>query len=95
MRKQFVAQAQPQYYEQVQHQPQQNFDYRKFLDFGFFANTAAGFGGPHQAAPNTQTYTVQKSHVPDTVTYEKRVVTSVVPQQEVLISASRIGEITE
>lgn len=67
MRKEYITQAQPQYYEEVHSQPQPEFDYRKFLDFGFFANTASGFGGPQHVAP-VQTY-VQKSYV--------------VPQQEV------------
>lgn len=30
------------------------FDYRKFFDFGFFTNTAAGFGGPQVIAPQPQ-----------------------------------------
>lgn len=41
-----------------------NFDYRKFFDFGFFSNLAAGYGGPHAQqqvpVPATQTVYVEK-----------------------------------
>uniref|UniRef100_A0A1B0DA47 Uncharacterized protein n=1 Tax=Phlebotomus papatasi TaxID=29031 RepID=A0A1B0DA47_PHLPP len=57
---------------QVQSQaPAAGVDYRKFLDFGFFANTAAGFGGaaqapavqPVQTVQTVQTVPAQPQHV--------------------------------
>lgn len=40
----------------VQPAPQSDFDYRNFFDFGFFSNTAAGFGGSHiDSYPSQQT----------------------------------------
>lgn len=40
--------------------PQPNFDYRNFFDFGFFSNTAAGFGGSHSGG-NTGNYPSQQT----------------------------------
>lgn len=38
------------------------FDYRKYFDFGYFANAAAGFGGaqPIAPAPQPQQYILEK-----------------------------------
>jgi len=54
-------------YQQDYQQPSQqaNFDYRKFLDFGYFTNLAAGYGGtPVNYGAPAQTVVVQKSIVP-------------------------------
>ncbi|KAJ6641290.1 hypothetical protein Bhyg_06226 [Pseudolycoriella hygida] len=68
-------------------QPAAGFDYRKFFDFGFFANTAAGFGGPHlpQQPYQTQTVTVEKT-VPQQpqIVYEERVVPKVVYEKRIV-----------
>lgn len=65
----YVQQQQQPQQVYVQQEPQQAvsyqpFDYRKFLDFSFFANTAAAFGGAPsgyvQQQPQQQTLTIQK-----------------------------------
>lgn len=51
-----------------------NLDYKKFFDFGFFSNIAAGFGGPHATYTQQQQPQVvyEKSYAP--ITYEKQFV---------------------
>jgi len=64
----------------VDDQPQQSltsndFDYRKFFDFGFFTNAAANFGGaPLPAAGDAQVLNVQKQIDPNTIFLEKTVI---------------------
>lgn len=45
--------------------PTQNFDYRNFLDFGYFSNAAAHFGGAH--VPGDQQVIVEKTYIPSAV----------------------------
>lgn len=56
-------------------QPQDNFDYRNFFDFGFFSNAAASFSGaPHPATQGGRVYTYQKQISPGTAVFHKSVV---------------------
>jgi len=61
-------------------QPAAGFDYRKFFDFGFFANTAAGFGGPQPQ----QTHTVNVEKTAPQIVYEERVVPKVVYEKRIV-----------
>lgn len=55
-------------------QPQANFDYRKFLDFGFFSNAGATFAGaPHPSTQNGQVFSYEKQISPNTVILHKTV----------------------
>lgn len=68
---------------QIPHQTHSNpnLDYRKFFDFGFFSNIAAGFGGPHttysQQQQQPQQVVYEKTYTP--ITYEKRIVQKEIP----------------
>lgn len=66
-------------------QAQNNFDYTKFFDFGFFSNAAATLGGaPHPAASQGgQVYSYQKQISPHTVLLHKTVIPSHVAHQSV------------
>lgn len=56
-------------------QPQANFDYTKFFDFGFFSNAAAGLSGAaHPSTQNGQVFSYQKQITPNTVVLHKTVV---------------------
>lgn len=56
-------------------QPQDNFDYRNFFDFGFFSNAGASLSGaPHPATQNGQVFAYQKQISPGTVVLHKTVV---------------------
>lgn len=60
---------------QVQAQPQANFDYTKFFDFGFFSNAAAGLSGaPHPSTQNGQVFSYEKQISPNTVVLHKTVI---------------------
>lgn len=66
----YEAQAPPR-----RQQPQDNFDYRNFFDFGYFSNAAATFGGaPHPAAQNGKVYSYQKQISPGNIILQKTVV---------------------
>jgi hypothetical protein len=60
-------------------QPQSNFDYTKFFDFGFFSNAGASIAGsPHPATQTGRVYNYEKQLGPNTVILHK----SVVPEVE-------------
>lgn len=78
------SQGQVQSHQQV---PQQNFGYRNFLDFGFFSNAAANFGGaPSPPGPNTRTIYVEKEIVPNNVIYQKHSFTAAHPGETANLS---------
>ncbi|CRL02472.1 CLUMA_CG015187, isoform B [Clunio marinus] len=63
-------------------QPQSNFDYRNFLDFGFFSNAGASFSGaPHPATQRGRVFSYQKQLGPDTVVLHKTVIPAQYLQQ--------------
>lgn len=69
--------AAPQAYVPSHSQPQNNFDYSKFFDFGFFSNAGATFGGaPHPATQNGRVFSYEKQINPSTVVLHKTVIPS-------------------
>ncbi|CAO1403181.1 unnamed protein product [Diamesa serratosioi] len=63
-------------------QPQENFDYRNFFDFGFFSNLGSSFSGDHQENPDYQTINIQKQLTPNTILLNRSVVPKIPPRVE-------------
>lgn len=76
-----VEVAAPQRYIQTYQQPANNFDYRKFFDFGFFSNLGATYGGAPQPSNNGHVINVQKQLSPNTLLLHKTVIPASQPQQ--------------
>ncbi|CAO1403908.1 unnamed protein product [Diamesa tonsa] len=64
-------------------QPQENFDYRNFFDFGFFSNLGSSFSGDHQENPDYQTINIQKQLTPNTILLNRSVVPKIPKRVEV------------
>jgi len=58
---------------QAVHQPRNNFDYRRFVDFGIFSNAGASFSGAPAAANDGVVVNVEKQITPNTVLLHKTV----------------------
>jgi hypothetical protein len=86
----FATQSHNQFQQQV---PSANVDYRNFLDFGFFSNAAAAFGGRASENPYTHTVYVEKELSPNNVIFHKETFTP--PVQPSVIESTHSIDVSE